>query len=242
MLNSVHGEVPKLKRWCGPSAISIITGQPYFHALELLKDAEKRPHQTSEPILKGASPRLVRTVLQDLGYRTTQRVIPAGITVAAWLAARKGGDHFTTFLIVAANHWMVVKGEEACCGILGAPAPVGRMKFRRGIVTHCWVVEPIAGRQQPIATKPRRKAPSVRTGWERQDAKDRRSFVKLAKQHGLTFKIVKDCGTIRYLEIDPCPVFPRGLETMHHDWDETLDRVQHCLDHPEEAAQGSYGR
>lgn len=245
MLRSVHGEVPALKRWCGPSAITIITGQPYHHALALLKDAKKASRSsrlTREPVIKGTSSATVRSVLLDLGYRTSRRNTPAGQTVAAWLAARQGADHFATFLIAAANHWMVVEGEEACCGILGDPKPVTEMKFRRGVLTECWVVEPLPGRLKPIVTTPRAKPRKVLGAWERGEARDRRAFVKLAKTHGLAYEIVRDCATIRYLEIAPCARFPLGLHTMHHDWAESLDRLQHCLAHPEDAASGGYGR
>ncbi|USN14884.1 hypothetical protein PAPPERLAPAPP_05190 [Brevundimonas phage vB_BpoS-Papperlapapp] len=245
MLHSVHGTVPKLKRWCGPSAISIITGQPYHHALALLKDvkAARRTYRvTKAPIVKGASSPSVRAVLKSLGYLTTQRVTPAGITVAAWLAARPPADQFTTFLIVAANHWMVVRGDEACCGILGTPTPVERMKFRRGVVTECWVVTPSSQGVAPIVTEARKPSARAASSWDRSEARDRRAFVKLARQHAFTYDIVRDCDTIRYMEIAPCAVFPKGLDTLHHDWAETLDRVRHCLDHPEDAASGSYGR
>ncbi|UTC29467.1 hypothetical protein BAMBUS_03880 [Brevundimonas phage vB_BpoS-Bambus] len=245
MLHSVHGAVPKLKRWCGPSAISIITGQPYHHALALLKDvkASRRTYRIAkEPVIKGASSPSVRTVLKDLGYLTTQRVTPEGITVAAWLAARRPADLFTTFLIVAANHWMVVRGDEACCGILGTPTPVERMKFRRGVVTECWVVEASAQGVAPIVTEVRAKPRAAASAWDRREASDRRAFAKLARQQGFTYKIVRDCDTIRYMEIDACAPFPQGLATLHHDWAETLDRVRHCLEHPEDAAEGSYGR
>ena len=67
------------------------------------------------------------------------------------------------------------------------------------------------------------------------------SLKKLERKHGFTGKIENDCGLRDYV-VKPCSLFPEGLITMHHDWAETLDRVEHCVFNPELIENGYYGR
>lgn len=56
-----------------------------------------------------------------------------------------------------------------------------------------------------------------------------RRFRKLVKAHNLSYKVAGD----GFIEIAPCSALPRGLTTPHYGWDETADRVDHCIAHPE---------
>jgi hypothetical protein len=56
-------------------------------------------------------------------------------------------------------------------------------------------------------------------------------FRRLAKLHGFTYKVVVD-GHLRWIETNDFPVSGLPFNTMHYNWEETLRRVQMCLDDP----------
>lgn len=242
-LHSVTGTVPGHKTWCGPSAISIITGQPYFHALEMLKErrAVKR-RSIREPVVKGTWTGEMLSVLRDLGYTTLPHTLRKRQTVARWLDERKPRDAFSVFLIAAANHWMVVRGDEACCGILKSPVYVGDMKFRSGVLTD--VIEITLGNRTPapivptpdVVTMPR--ATTKAREWTGAQ-KAYSAYLKLKRQHGFSHSFDRD-GTLCWIKLTPFGNFPHGIETMHMDWWETLRRLETCLGDPSLVVQGNY--
>jgi len=57
----------------------------------------------------------------------------------------------------------------------------------------------------------------------------RKRLNDLEKSSGFRGKLQINIGVKDY-QVEPCPTFPHGFSTMHHDWDETLGRVVHCMD------------
>lgn len=64
----------------------------------------------------------------------------------------------------------------------------------------------------------------------------RAKFKRLAVKHGLAWSKSHD----GYIEIDATIAWPRGLVFAHHDWPDSLARLEHCLERPEDCAEGSY--
>lgn len=61
-------------------------------------------------------------------------------------------------------------------------------------------------------------------------------FRRLAKAHGLKYRITRD----NYLEVEICPALPRGMKTTHLDWSESASRVELCIKTPESVNQDGY--
>jgi hypothetical protein len=61
---------------------------------------------------------------------------------------------------------------------------------------------------------------------------DLRDLRKLLKKHGLKGRVVRDTDWTDYV-IEPTEKFPKGIQTCHYDWSETLDRIEEALEHPD---------
>jgi hypothetical protein len=230
-LHEVTGTIKGRTNWCGPSAISIITGKPYTTALELLKEGKAPGYKGSGPIVKGTGSWEVRRALNKLGYRVAEMRLAPGQTFAAWTRERPAAEVKDMTLLVVGNHWVVVQGRKACCGIVKKPTFIRSMRKRRGRVTEAYRITKLPAQHRP---KPPKLKGLVRpTGRRPTDwaARAYRSFRKLATEHGFKYEIERD-GTIGWLEIDKFPATGARFTTMHYDWEETLRRVEHCIANP----------
>lgn len=154
MLKSITGW-EKGTRWCGPSAISIITGQSHPVALALLKDS--RAEREADMRIKGVSYGEMRRVLTGLGYAMMPESSHAGVTVAEWLRRRTPEVRQSTMLIVAGVHYIVVKGNYACDSWTSDPVLISKMPHRRkrmNAVEDCSAQEKSAGEVCREATPP----------------------------------------------------------------------------------------
>ena len=55
-----------------------------------------------------------------------------------------------------------------------------------------------------------------------------KAFRTLVRRHKLDYRVTGD----GYIEVQPCAVLPRGLKTVHHDWQETQNRIELCIATP----------
>lgn len=97
-------------RYCGPAAISIITGCDTDDAAKLI-----RAYNGDRPV-RGAYTTHVLNVLHDIGYRCYDVKFERGTTLAGWLRATHGERGGKVYLVVAGNHFQVVSGNRFCCG------------------------------------------------------------------------------------------------------------------------------
>ena len=128
-----HGKVKADKnRYCGPSAISAITGMTTGEAARLIR------HVSGKRKVTGTSTRNIREALkrcnvisepQNFGLSLHRRTGP---TLAGWLKATvKERTAKRVFLIVSGWHWQVVQGRRIVCGILKEPTSVRDKRARR---------------------------------------------------------------------------------------------------------------
>lgn len=137
-----HG--PRKNRWCGPSALSIITGKLTDHTADTIRRVSGRRNIT------GCHHWEVLAALREYGYRHQQVYLcDIGLDVAhgaprptlsAILKAlpRQEGR---VYLIVAGHHYQVVSGRRYACGRIGDVVSVRdpRVK-RRARVARIWEI------------------------------------------------------------------------------------------------------
>lgn len=129
---------PRPNRWCGPAAISIITGCTTREAADMLSDVTGSKRVMGTCILD------VVEALRRLGYRLVR--LPAKNygehpTLAAWLrdTPRPEGK---VFLVVAGHHYQVISGRRYCCGRTRAIVSIRHKGVkRRARVVEAFVVE-----------------------------------------------------------------------------------------------------
>jgi hypothetical protein len=97
-------------RYCGPSAISILTGMGTGEAARLLRAVSRRT------AIKGASTASVIRALDRCGVRYSRAQVEPKQTLAGWLKLTHGQRGGRFFLIVAGNHFQVVSGNRYACG------------------------------------------------------------------------------------------------------------------------------
>lgn len=227
-------------RYCGPSAISIVTGMSTGEAARLLR------HVNGAPAIKGTSAPDMHRALALCGIRMTTLIIKpqrpkqmqardpwtGGIshtytetrpTLTMWLKdSQKLRTPGRVFLVSAGHHWQVISGRRFCCGRVGKIVSITDKKAnRRGRVRNVFELTAFGKITTPaLARKPKASA-SV--------SPCRRRLQQLERAHGFKGRIGVNSGVKDY-EVPPCDIFPHGFSTMHHDWNETLGRVQHCMD------------
>ena len=117
-------------RFCGPAAISAITGIGTAEAATVIRSI------TGQKAVKGTSNWGCCRALGKLGYDTKQIQAkhPNGktLTLAGWLKTYK---HLRTegrvFLIAAGHHWQVISGRRYVCGIVKEVVSVRHEKVKR---------------------------------------------------------------------------------------------------------------
>jgi len=136
-LKAVSGKINKKRMtWCGPAAISIITGCGYDAALELLKQV------TGRSVIKGvARPDMFRA-LRRLGYdcKSRQEFTDWRPTLAWWLRQRESDEMSLTYLVNVTGHYLVVRGRKIADNKTGEPVFTRKYPHRRKRVKVVWQV------------------------------------------------------------------------------------------------------
>ena len=207
-------------RYCGPSAISAITGCTTGEAARLLRDV------SGLASIKGASPVHVKSALARFGI-CVERIrvnVKDAPTLAAWLRATHGQRGGKVFLIVAWNHWQVISGNRYVCGISRVVVDLdSRYVKKRARVTEVYELTAPRGLTIPTeARKPKAKPDSA--------AGDRAKAKKLAAKIGVIIDRHTDLGPDYYYVYHPAledsPLDPREDDHYAHCWEEVLERVK----------------
>jgi len=127
-------------RYCGPSAISCITGMTTGEAARMIR------HVGGRKSVKGSYDWEVREALERCGIKSVRETFglklgrSKGPTLAAWLRHTvKERTAKRVFLIVAGWHYQLVQGRRIVCGILGEPTSIrGKRVKRRARVSNVW--------------------------------------------------------------------------------------------------------
>ena len=227
-------------RYCGPSAISAVTGMTTGEAARLLR------HVSGRTAIKGTHPHELYRALAFCGIRMQTRIVrplspPIQIkgktvthpTLAQWLkdtVKERTSDRI--FLVVAGHHWQLVSGRRYVCGISGDVVSIRDKKVkRRARVSEVYELHPPRSGKIVIPAQAKERSSPVDPYYKR--------FRAVVREYGLKYKVYNEAGC-KYIQFDPTPFWPDGLDTMHHGWDETHGRVLHCIDQPEAVQDGSY--
>ena len=159
-----HGTTKADKnRYCGPSAISIVTGMTTGEAARLLRHVSGRKSikgtYTSE-VTDALERCNIKAIYRDFGLRLSYS---KGPTLARFLKHTvKERNAKRVFLISAGRHWQVIQGRRIVCGILKEPTSVrDKSVRRRKRVNKCYELSVLPDRQIVIpaeARKPKREA------------------------------------------------------------------------------------
>jgi hypothetical protein len=205
----------KTALWCGPAAISAVTGRPTSEIMALAR------HFTGKKTVKGLSVRALRQVLNALGYRTDE-IFSAGLefcagnpnwkpTLAKWTKENAKAFSKLPCVVLVSNHYVTVKGRQLVDTFTPGfePVPLKKAPWRRARVAKVLRVEKTEG---PVFVPPPPFKPVVETA-------GRGAVLRLARQYNIE---VDD----QQKEFDQIWIYPPPALT-----DGALDRFDgdHCV-------------
>jgi len=132
-----------MDRWsgglfCGPAAISAITGCLVSEAKTILREVSGRR------AIRGVSNSNMRKALWRLGYRMASvepRTTKDKPTLASWLEARQErGLCERLCLVNTTGHYITVQGDRAVDNWMKLPTPVDEFNHRRARVRKAWEI------------------------------------------------------------------------------------------------------
>lgn len=190
-------------RYCGPSAISAVTGLTTGEAARLLRKVSGRS------CIKGTwSYEMVRALAKCNITMTSQHSYhqKGRMTLGQWLKHTSSVRGSNVFLISAGHHWQLIQGRRYVCGITGEIVPQRHSRVKRKARVKDVYLLTAKGRvtKPEEARKPKSKVSECYL-----------AFRKYCKEQGLTYEIAYD----NYIE------FSDGISFPHYgDWSETMHR------------------
>lgn len=234
-------------RWCGPSAISIVTSMTTGEAARLLR------HVTGKASIKGTENGAMINAFRKCGvgmiriqnYSVKVVKVPTLVsgqmvaavktkgvgkriderpTLAAWF--KQTADLRSTgrvFLISAGHHWQIVSGRRFCCGLTKEIVGFDHKKVhRRARVNE--VFELFGDR---IVIPPEAKKTPGRAAQG-----GRARFNELCRQNLLSPEIDGMPTNPEYIDFPSSEMWPNGLSFCFWDWDDAIRIVEIAIDDP----------
>jgi hypothetical protein len=216
-------------RFCGPAALSIITGIDTAEASAVIRFVNKKRSVT------GTHDWEIIKSLNLLGYHVSSaaKLNPltpkTNPTLAAWLKSDER-DGKTLYLVVAGNHWQVVQGRRYCCGLSSNIVSIRDAKVkRRARVTAVYRID--HARKVALAEVLPAKVKVKDT-----EATIRRKAKRLADEYGIDIETYRsydfgeyNSSIIVWGQRDICDDEERDPFFGDHyadDWADALERVQ----------------
>lgn len=222
-------------RYCGPAALSIVTGIDTAQAAALI-----RKTSNVRSVMGTHSYQMIRA-FNALGYHLTSaaKVNPndrkSNPTLAAWLkeTASTRGDN--VYLIAAGHHWQIVQGRRLCCSLTQQPVPLKHDKVkRRARVTGVWKItyDPRYGKAiEDLLPSP----DSFEMRHKRAEARAAAKARRLAKKHNIEIQTER-CyeGHVNIIvwgpdfldDVDTEEADPYSGDHYAEDWQDALERVE----------------
>lgn len=226
-LHSVNHSGPRSNRYCGPSALSAITGLSTGDTAALLRKV------SGKRSIKGTHTSHMRSALLQLGYSMHTWFDYDGLpakgrpTLLQWAKKRApGGD---VYLLSVGYHWALVQGRRYVCGMVGKTVSLKESPKKRARVRAAWrivregnvklsAVIPQVVRKVDTDRKPRTEAKALAAQYEIEiDDGDRAT--------GGTFWVYPPARVDGRLFPDP-----RADEHYAYEWAEVLDMVKEYVE------------
>ena len=145
LFDVTHADVRYTNTFCGPAAISVITGCTAECAVEwfrLRREKRAGPTPTGRPRqIRGVYHSEMRWVLTQLGYTSRETAYWTRDDRPTLAAFIKGRDRKATLLVSYGGHLVVMQGNTALDG--GHRLWVGDLPRRRARVSRAWIIEPL---------------------------------------------------------------------------------------------------
>jgi hypothetical protein len=215
----------KTALWCGPAAISAVTGRPTSEIMALAR------YVTGKQTVKGLKVGALKAILNRLGYRTDE-IFSAGLefcagnpnwkpTLAKWTRANAKAFAKLPCIVLVTNHYVTVKGRTLIDTFVRDGAPLKKAPWRRARVARVLRDERVEG---PVF-----QVPPPLPKLEPTNGDYRRKTQALARKFGVDVSCENGTDVIW---VYPPPSLTSEEDDCHagdhaaYDWREALARVE----------------
>lgn len=223
-------------QYCGPAALSIVTGMDTGSAARLIRKLDGRA------LVKGTLPYQMGRAYEACGIRMLRvKVKPSEKVVIRTFKGKTSKDDRPTmtqwlrdsknirtagrvFLVLAGHHWQIISGRRFCCGKVREIISITDKRANRRARVEA-VYELTAPGKITIPESAQKK----RSAWRESGDRDR--LKKEERQIGVKGSLVWSHGVQDYV-IPPCEEFPRGFSICHYDWPDTLEKFLFFVNDP----------
>jgi len=196
----IHDIQKGKNRFCGPAAVSAVTGRPVDEIVEVFHA------KTDKSKVMGTSHGHLEAVLNEYGLMLFHRSRfdrPGRPTLAQWLRTNKADRTAgRVYLIAAGHHWLVVSGRKAVCGTTIKVVSVREYPGRRKRVEDVFEVLPCEDggrtRSTPKVVVERRKEKQAKARVRSREYSAISALRRRAKAAGITIEKTDD-----YWEVYP---------------------------------------
>jgi len=148
-LNTVKKPRDGSTTWCGPGALSIITGRTVKYCAKLCAEAAgwnrytKRPHTAKT--IKGVYHEEMKSALNKMGFTMTPALLIGRDerynrkTLRAYMAGRGGPEWKAVMLVCAGNHYVVINRDTVSDN--QETAHYSKHKNRLKRIHYAWIIE-----------------------------------------------------------------------------------------------------
>jgi len=125
-------------KWCGPTALAIITGRTLKYCHNKLAKLEwKEPRY-----LKGVSNGSMLMALRDMGYLTAPANDACGLTLRQYIDEVQSTPHFRGVMLVnVTNHYVVISKGMVADNFSRDSMPVRNHRSWRRKIKHAWIIK-----------------------------------------------------------------------------------------------------
>ena len=225
-------------RYCGPAAISFLTGLDTSEAAALIRQHDQRR------AIKGTSTSALIATLRDLGIKVNAQPEVKGLTLAGWLKASVAQrTEGRMFLVIAGYHFQLVSGRRYACGRIGEICSIRDKRVKRRSRVHA--VFELSGTPQAServrTVKAKARAVSDARRAERNATAHARRRVRELEAAGIIEIDASDFSTyLRHIYVYPGEKFA-GVRDDGGDWPgDPYDGAHIVHDYREAAERGEF--
>lgn len=211
-------------RYCGPAVIAALTGITTDEAADAIR------HHSGQRSVRGAFTIYVLRALRDFGIESSKIDGARGLTLAKWSEVARGRR--CTFLVVAGNHFQIVKGDTYTCGRIRARVSLNdKLVSRRARVEEIYELSGAPRRPTSLAHPCSIEAQRRKAAQRSASNQARRQAVSLAEQHGCRIEVERVGGLCNYWvsapdELESHQDYPWYCDHVVYTWGEVSDRIR----------------
>jgi hypothetical protein len=134
----------KIKTWCGPGALSILTGNRVEYCARKIAKVRNEARRTSwftPKRIQGVQNYEMRHALEQMGYQMIKLLDVEDITLGRWIDTYCTKHHRAIILVNVTDHYVVTHLGQVNDNRSKRPCPVQEHSSRRCKIQNAWIIQ-----------------------------------------------------------------------------------------------------